>query len=218
MANPILFPQANFQTPSDIASGATCPLSCTGFGWPGANRDSENYGQIRVDENFSDKDTGFVRYTIGNGFVNNTAGICCQSTQPSRNQFLSLVENHIFSASVLNTARASFSRTVFNELTVLMAACPSSLDLLPGIAPGAIAIPGFAGITGRNFGVPAYGKQDIYTLSDDVSYTQGKHSYKFGTLMNRYEMGIQQNMAVKWSVELWQPHELHRGHTQPFRI
>ncbi len=196
MANPVLFPQANFQTPSDIASGATCPLSCTGFGWPGANRDSENYGQIRLDENFSDKDTAFVRYTIENGFVNDTAGNCCQSTQPSRNQFLSLVENHIFSPSVLNTARASFSRTVFNELTVLGGSVPSSLDMLPGIAPGAIAIPGFAGIVGATSGVPAYGKQDIYTLSDDVSYTRGKHSYKFGTLMNRYEMGIQQNMAV----------------------
>ena len=195
MANPILFPQANFQNATDVANGATCPLSCTGFTYPGANRDSEDYGQIRVDENFSDKDTGFVRYTIGNGFVNNTATQCCQLTEPTRNQFLSLVENHIISTSLLNTARASFSRTAFDVQNVTPGSLVGPLSMIPGLSTGALAIPGFGGILGSNASVPSFGKQNIYTVSDDVAYTRGKHAYKFGTLMNRYEIGIQENLA-----------------------
>ena len=198
MANPILFPQANFQNATDVANGATCPLSCTGFTYPGANRDSEDYGQIRVDQNFSDKDTGFVRYTIANGFVNNQLStyFCCQLTEPTRNQFLSLVENHIISTSLLNTARASFSRTAFAQIDQVPSSLLSpQLSMVPGLSAGILAIPGFLGITGSAPSVPAFGRQDVYTVSDDVAYTRGKHAYKFGTLMNRYEVGLQQNMA-----------------------
>ncbi len=198
MANPILFPQANVQTSADIQAGLACPLACTGLTFPAATRDSENYGQIRLDQNFSDQDNGFVRYTIGNGLTSAKSALCCTAEQPARNQYLSLVENHIFSTSLLNTARASVSRTNFHSVTSLDSASgvPASLDFLPGFSTGAIAIPGFAGIVGATSGVPEIGTQDIYTVSDDISFTRGKHAYKFGTLINRYEMGIQQNMAV----------------------
>ena len=31
--------------------------------------------------------------------------------------------------------------------------------------------------------------QNVYTLSDDVNWTRGKHSFKFGTLLNRWNEG-----------------------------
>ena len=33
--------------------------------------------------------------------------------------------------------------------------------------------------------------QNIYTLSDDVNWTRGKHAFKFGVLLNRYNQGSQ---------------------------
>lgn len=83
---------------------------------------SENYGQIRIDENFSASDTFFGRYTIDNGVFNNaTTTEAVSSTGNNypqfglagntRNQWLTLSENHIFTPSLLNIARFSFSRT-----------------------------------------------------------------------------------------------------------
>ena len=96
--------------------------------------------------------------------------------QPSPISFFIRGEPHIFGV-VLNTARASFSRTVFNSVTVLQGSVPSPRPF-PGIASRCNCDSGFAGIT-AHFRCAAYGKQDIYTVSDDVSYMRGKHSYKF---------------------------------------
>ncbi len=29
--------------------------------------------------------------------------------------------------------------------------------------------------------------QNVYTVSDDIFYTHGKHNFKFGVLLNRFE-------------------------------
>ena len=73
----------------------------------------ENYGQMRVDHNFSDADTLFARYTIDNAFQNQTQDDYSyfRYLVPARNQWITLAENHIFSPTVLNTVRFSFSRT-----------------------------------------------------------------------------------------------------------
>src|SRR5690349_16338001 len=78
------------------------------------NTTRQNYGQIRVDHNFSGSDTLFGRYTVDNAVVNTTANPASSSVyflqgdssqQNNRNQYITLSENHIFSPSVLNTAQ-----------------------------------------------------------------------------------------------------------------
>ena len=68
---------------------------------------------MRVDQNFSDSDTFFARYTIDNALQNQTQGDYSffRYLAPARNQWITLAENHTFSPTVLNTARFSFSRT-----------------------------------------------------------------------------------------------------------
>ncbi len=57
-----------------------------------------------------------------------------------------------------------------------------------------------------------YGAQNIYTLSDDVTITHGKHAFKFGTLLNRWNEGTQSNNGfngmLRYSVSLnsWPAH------------
>ncbi len=76
------------------------------------NPSTENYGQIRVDHNFSAKDSLFARYTIAPS-ANVTSGLYPGTALVTngQDQFLTLAENHIFSPTVLNTIRASYSRT-----------------------------------------------------------------------------------------------------------
>ena len=40
---------------------------------------------------------------------------------------------------------------------------------------------------------PGHDNQDVFTWSDDVFWTKGKHAFKFGTLMNYY-----QDFAAIW--------------------
>src|SRR4029077_12004564 len=84
------------------------------------NTTKQNYGQIRIDQNFSAADSLFGRYTIDNAVVNTSASPTSSSVyflqgdvsqQNNRNQYITISENHIFSPTVPNTARLSFSRT-----------------------------------------------------------------------------------------------------------
>ena len=142
---------------------------------------SENYEQVRVDHNFSDKDSAFARYTQDISDETQSG-----SYKPfvialhSASQFATLGETHVFSPSLLNTARFSFSRTVLNEFspptgitTVTLVAGKDFGNLTPG-----------SGVTGFQLPFqPAQVWQNIYQWSDDVFLTKGRHGLKFGTLI-----------------------------------
>src|SRR5262249_19198142 len=72
-----------------------------------------DYGQGRVDHTMSASDTLFGRYTIDNGKRVSNAGGFGEFIEPStnRNQYVTLSENHIFSPTLLNTVRLTYSRT-----------------------------------------------------------------------------------------------------------
>ena len=88
-----------------------------------ANLLGENYGQIRIDQNISANDSLFGRYTMDDAFLDNGSGAISNSNtgtvlpysfgcnRPAATKFFTLAENHVFSATLLNTARLSFSRT-----------------------------------------------------------------------------------------------------------
>ena len=160
---------------------------------------SENYGQMRVDQNFSTSDTFFARYTIDNALPDLTQGDYSyfRYLAPARNQWITLAENHIFSPTVLNTVRFSFSRThsanVENNIGLPGGTGP---QVVPGYDTGIVDMSGTAGSTYTEFGSvnaapTTFNFQNIYTLSDDINWTRGKHAFKFGILLNRYNQASQ---------------------------
>ena len=160
---------------------------------------AENYGQMRVDQNFSTSDTFFARYTIDNALQNNTQGDYSffRVLAPARNQWITLAENHTFSPTVLNTARFSFSRTRSSS-TLDNSGLPGGTgpQIVPGFSTGVVDMSGSGGGGYTEFGSAnasptTFSIQNIYTLSDDVNWTRGKHSFKFGLLLNRYNIGDQ---------------------------
>jgi hypothetical protein len=159
----------------------------------------ENYGQMRVDQNFSTNDTFFARYTIDNALQNNTLGDYSyfRELQSARNQWITLAENHTFSPTVLNTARFSFSRTRSNT-TQNNIGLPGGTgpQIVPGFSTGVVDMSGSGGGSDTEFGSvnaapTTFSLQNIYTLSDDVNWTRGKHAFKFGVLLNRFNQGSQ---------------------------
>ena len=100
----------------------------------------------------------------------------------------------IFSPVLLNSLRLSFSRTNFfvypeSEKSFLNPFGPlvgANWSLVPG-GLGSISPPGFTAISFLGT-APAYHVQNIWTLDDDLFYSHGKHAFKFGTLMNNFQM------------------------------
>ncbi len=174
------------------------PALAPQFTFPTASTQGENYGQMRVDHNFSASDNLFVRYTIDDGHLNNATGsnqaVSSGAAFPqyrtaglSRNQFATLSENHVFSPTLLNSLRLSFSRTNFGAFNEYVQNLTSpQLSMVAGQPTGGIAFLG-GGITGFGPGnYPTVHIQDIWTLADDLMYTRGKHAFKFGALYNSY--------------------------------
>src|SRR5262249_43593165 len=74
---------------------------------------TENYGQMRVDQNLSTNDSLFGRYTTDKNLLNKPQLYQGFSTiAKNRYQYATISANHTFSPSVLNTARFSYSRTI----------------------------------------------------------------------------------------------------------
>ena len=159
----------------------------------------ENYGQMRFDQTISDKDTFFGRYTIDNAIQNETVGDYSyfREAPTARNQWITLAENHVFSPTVLNAVRFSFSRT--NALVLeANVGLPGGTgpQLVPGFDTGVVDLGGPGGGPYAEFGSvnaapQTYNRQNIYTLSDDVVWTKGKHAFKFGILLNRFNEASQ---------------------------
>jgi hypothetical protein len=179
-----------------IPNGGTAASPTFSFPFPPA-RQQVDYGQMRYDQNISAADSFFSRYTIDNGHVNNptsstnsvTAGngfSQFRTDGASRNQFLTVGESHIFTSSLLNQFRMSYSRTNVNLQNQYSQNFSTPLyQMIPGQPIGPTTITGFSP-WGPNGAYPTVLVQNIYTGGDDLFYTKGRHALQFGVSMNRY--------------------------------
>src|SRR5437867_9586994 len=128
---------------------------------------SDLYGQVRLDANLSTKSTVFGRYTVTNG--DKTAATFFpgyETHAETRNRFVTLSENHIFSPAVVSTTRLSYSRPDAHYI----ADYPRQLltdpryNFLPGEAMGVVSIGGVTDLgPSANFPRAFAGKE--YTAS-----------------------------------------------------
>jgi len=181
--------------PGSVFSGGNPPVQT----FNDHNTLGENYGQLRFDQTISDKDSFFARYTIDNAIQNETVGDFSyfREAPTARNQWITLAENHIFSPIVFNAVRFSFSRTnaVVLEANVGLPG-GTGPQLVPGFDTGVVDMGGPGGGAYAEFGSvnaapQTYNRQNIYTLSDDVNWIRGKHAFKFGVLLNRFNEASQ---------------------------
>ena len=154
---------------------------------------TENYYSARVDENISEKDT-----LAGSFYYDHS-----QLTEPdSLNQvtslnsnarpFGSLEETHIFSPTVVNTARVGFNRnygvsTTTNAINPL--ANNPALGSVPGRPAPFITVPGIQTFDGGLGGFPNFEEGwNSFQFYDDVFWTRGSHSVKFGAAVERMQL------------------------------
>ena len=170
------------------------------FTFPFTQPASDNYGQVRADQNFSSRDSLFVRYTVQD--TQQTVSLAFpefKTAGSSRNQFATISENRVFSPTLLNTFRFSLSRTNldWNSADAAEATGPQ-VSLVPGLPVGTIGIGGLTSL-GSDGTAPRVHKQNIFTWSDDLFDTRGSHSLKFGALINHYQQVIENAASFKGS-------------------
>jgi len=153
-----------------------------------------DYFTGRVDHNFGANDSFFGRYTYDSSSRESPGGIeIFLENRRGRNQFVTLQETHIFSPTLLNTARFGYNRTFTGEPVQIVD--PSGriteslllqLAFVPGVplfSKGSIGVTGIEGF-GPQTGPRIWG-WDLAEWSDDVNLTRGAHSLKFGGLVKK---------------------------------
>ena len=163
-------------------------LTGNGYTYPFNQPVSEQYGQMRVDQNFGVKDSVFARYTIDTGTLNvppTNPNPLTYDLLRSISEFMTASETHIFSPTLLSTERFSVSRQVLQDNnSVPPYPCASGpCTFIPGepnIGLGTVATGG--GVTSFGAAGQIDSSQKIWAASDDMFYTHGKHAMKFGYL------------------------------------
>ena len=183
-----LFPQTGPNLPNNSFTYSVSTLT------------GENFGQLRIDHLFSAKDSLFGRATIDNGYVNVPYNYPqFAQTLPGVGEFLSLGETHNFSSALLNTLRLSANYTtqyVYDVYNGNNHYNDTQHSFVAGLPMGLLSVGGLTSI-GPNATAPRFDNQTIYSLADDLFLTKGKHTLRFGTLLNLYRQGASGTSNVR---------------------
>ena len=166
----------------------------------------EDFGTLRLDHIFSQKDSLASVYTIddGNDFTATPANPYSADILTLREQVFSLEETHIFSPSLLNTARVGYSRAGYFFSGEPTPGTPAATipGFLTGLPVGAVVVGGSAasnpqasiGLAGSNNGSNLSIARNIYTFEDRVTVTHGRHQFSFGAWFQQFQSN--ENIAL----------------------
>src|SRR5580704_4866820 len=142
----------------------------------------EDFGTARLDQIFTDKDSLAVVYTADDSEAHSpTNNPFTLVDVHLREQVVSLSETHIFSSTVLNKATFGFSRGAFyfnSGTTVNLPAWVNNGQPVGAlVVGGGTTLNGASQITngGTNAGSNLRAARNLYTESDQVTFTSGKH-------------------------------------------
>ena len=152
---------------------------------------TETYFAVRVDHKVSDYNSFFARYTLDDATSTSPQDLYLfRTSTQSRQQYLTLVETHIFNLHTLNSFRLGFTRPVDLADALSGIEIPPSLSFVPG-APhfGQIELPGIPAF-GPYYTLPDGNKMTTFQLADDVVAQRGAHALKFGFELHRYRWDV----------------------------
>ncbi|MBI4445735.1 MAG: TonB-dependent receptor [Acidobacteria bacterium] len=168
----------------------------------GASHDTdEDFVTIRFDHSLSNSDSLFGRYTFDDGVRRVPVNLNVTGVDDSRSQYLTLGETKIFSPQLINKFVFSFNRTNLGQADDPREGVSlSSFTRFPAVGNkrqfGALSIRGLSSPGGRFF-VSAYEINNYFQFKNDLYYTRGKHSLKFGVDIERRQDNRTQGVFVR---------------------
>ena len=159
----------------------------------------EDFGTVRLDHIFSQKDSLAAIYTIDDGddatatpldpFSADIVGL--------REQVLSIEETHIFSPTLLNSARFGYTRAGYFFTGEPTPGTPAASvpGFLTGLPVGAVVVGGSAasnpqaqlGLAGSNNGSNLRIHRNLYTFEDRVTLMHGRQQLSFGAWFQPFQ-------------------------------
>ncbi len=159
----------------------------------------ENFGTARLDHVFSPRDSVSASYTIDDSQSNTATPADPYSTDilTLREQVLSAQETHVFASGLLNTARFGYSRAgyFFTGEPTPGTPAASVQGFLAGLPVGAVVVGGSQasnpqaqlGLAGSNNGSNLRIARNLFTFSDDVATTRGRHDLRVGVWFQPFQ-------------------------------
>jgi hypothetical protein len=136
---------------------------------------NSEYAVASVDYNLSDKDSLRGRFVLNrSGFID-TAGFpsTFYQTVPSNNYLAAFSEYHTFSPTVVNEFRLGYNR--FSNTYPAGNQKFPGLDAFPNIVISELGVE-----LGPDPNAPQSAVQNLYQLADNVNWSKGSHTLKFG--------------------------------------
>jgi len=158
----------------------------------------QNQGTMRIDHNFSNGDTLFGRYSIGqeNGFSPSSGNTSTTEDLPgfganfdNRSQQAVISWNHIFTASKVNTTSIAVSRLSMDRTSQNDGVNDIVGELgIQGVGFGGdnawgapwFAVQGYTGIGDTYIATPMHMWNTTYEIRDMYAWQLGRHAIKFG--------------------------------------
>ncbi len=152
---------------------------------------NDNFFSGRIDHRISETDSIFGRYTFDDATSIGAQELHIFRTDArTRQQYLTVVETHIFDVATLNSFRFGYTRPTDAIDTISFPAIPPELFFVPG-APhfGQIRIPGVTNF-GPSHVLPEGNELRTFQFADDIVMQRGAHSIKIGAQLHRYAWDI----------------------------
>jgi hypothetical protein len=143
----------------------------------------EHFLQGRIDHRLRGSDLIFGRYTISNGAVDRwpiSKPPVTFTTESTRNQYVTVEHQHVFSPSLLNTFRGGINRSVSLADNVRTIDIPPSMSWLPGEPMGYFTITGLVNEALGDYRLPRNDRLNNFQFGDTMFWTRGGHAAKFG--------------------------------------
>ena len=166
----------------------------------------DDFGTVRLDHMLSTKDSLSAAYTVDDSadFTPTSTNLYSTDVESLREQVASVEETHVFSPTLLNTARAGFSRAGYFFTGEPTPGTPAASlpGFLSGLPVGAIVVGGSAAsnptaqlsLAGSNNGSNLDVARNLFTYEDRVSFTKGRHQFDFGAWFQRLRSN--ENLAL----------------------
>ena len=153
----------------------------------------EDFGTTRADFNISNSDSLFSTFTIDDSDANTpTVNPLSSVLIDLREQVFTIQEQHVFSPTLLNTARFGFSRAAF----YFTGATPVDVDGWVAGAPiGAVVVGGGTALNGAsqlslagtNAGSNLTTARNLFTFDDHAFISRGRHQIEVGGWVQRIQ-------------------------------
>jgi hypothetical protein len=156
-----------------VVNGATIPIGQVSIATPSYTNNEA--GIASVDYNISDKDSLRGRFVLNRtGEIDTSASLpVFFETEPTNSYLATFSEYHNFSATLINEFRFGYNRTSSSD--------PSGNFSFPGLDQFPDLVFYDLGVQlGPDPNAPQYGYQNTYQATDNVTWTKGAHTFKFG--------------------------------------